>query len=107
MHEDTQDRHRHEKIDIDRFTELKDVLSRAPSDTIMLPSADDLFAYLTCSAGGRGWKCREFVCYKHNEHLVPLRGETTQQIPDTGNKWSRPIPKRVIQQFEDRLKVTV
>ena len=99
--------HSKTKLSLDQFAELKDVLGRAPVDAIMVPDADELFEYLTCDAGGRGWKCREFVCYKHNDHLRPVNGEATQQVPDTGNKWSRPIPKRVIQQFEDRVEVVV
>ena len=96
------------KINVEDYAELQDVLSKAPSDSFVLPEGGHaaLEEYLTCDYGVN-WKCRRFVCYKHNEELKPVGKEKTHNIPAPGNKWSNDIPARVIKEFTDKLVLTI
>ena len=89
------------------YAELVDTLADSGVKTYILPEGGHaaLEVYLTCRHG-KGWKCGAFVCYKHNPELRPVDGERTSLIPAPGNKWSNPIPGRVIQQFTDKLELT-
>ena len=109
-------------ISADVFAEIKDVLGELKEesgiDSLVLPgdAAAALYEYLTCSYGGRGgsgskgrksWVCGQFVCYKHNPELEPMDGDEKLMLPGPGNVWSKPVARRVIQQFEDGLVVSV
>ena len=99
-------------IPVDVHADLMDTLGERADTTIVLPGggADALYDYLTCEYqhNGRGRKCGKFVCYRHNEDLRPKHRDKVTNIPHpTRNEWSNPIPQRVIQEFEDGLKLTI
>ena len=95
------------KVSLDEYARLTDAVGKSGVDTLILPGggAEALERHLTCQYG-HGWRWGDFVCYKHNPELRPLRGERTTLLPSPlGYKWSRPIPTRVLTPFVDGLVV--
>ena len=95
------------KVSLDEYARLTDAVGKSGVDTLILPGggAEALERHLTCQYG-HGWRCGDFVCYKHNPELRPVADEQTTLLPSPlGNKWSRPIPTRVLTPFVDGLVV--
>lgn len=96
------------RMPAEHYAELKAAIAKSGADAVILPGggAEALFEYLTCKHGGKGWKCGKFVCYKHNDELRPVDGEDCARLPAPNNKWSNPIPERVLRKFEEGLTLT-